>query len=259
MEVLMLTADPAPEEVLPALDLLAHTVRVGPLVVSALVAANACDLVVVDARTDPAAARTVCQLIGGAALNIPVMALLAEPDLVSITPDWHLDDVLLDRTGPAELDARLRLSVGRHRHTPTAGNPALLTLGDLVIDTDTYSARLPHKPLDLTYKEFELLKYLTQHPGRICTRTQLLDHIWGSDFLGGPRTVDVHIRRLRAKLGADHEALIGTLRNVGYRAIPPGTTPHPTQAEPNSSTEPSPPREPRPAEPSTRDGYAGIR
>jgi len=169
----------------------------------------------------------VCQLIGGDALNIPVMALLAEPDLVSITPDWHLDDVLLARTGPAELDARLRLSVGRHRHAPTAGNPALLTLGDLVIDPDTYSARLPHKPLDLTYKEFELLKYLTQHPGWVCTRTQLLDHIWGSNFLGGPRTVDVHIRRLRAKLGADHEALIGTL-NVGYRAIPPGTPPHPT-------------------------------
>ncbi len=229
MEVLMLTADPAPELVLPALDLLAHTVRVGPLVVSALVAANACDLVVVDARTDPAAARNMCQLIGDAALGIPVMALLAEPDLVSITPDWHLDDVLLARTGPAELDARLRLSVGRHRHAhPTAGNPALLTLGDLVIDPDTYSARLPHKPLDLTYKEFELLKYLAQHPGWVCTRTQLLDHIWGSDFLGGPRTVDVHIRRLRAKLGADHEALIGTLRNVGYRAIPPGTTPHPT-------------------------------
>jgi len=185
----------------------------------------------VDARTDPAAARSVCQLIGGAALGIPVMALLAEPDLVSITPDWHLDDVLLSRTGPAELDARLRLSVGRHRHAPTAGNPALLTLGDLIIDPDTYSARLPHKPLDLTYKEFELLKYLTQNPGRICTRTQLLDHIWGSDFLGGPRTVDVHIRRLRAKLGADHEALIGTIRNVGYRAMQPSTTPLPAQAE----------------------------
>ncbi len=231
MEVLMLTADPKPEEVLPALDLLAHTVRVGPLVVSALVAANSSDLVVVDARTDPAAARSVCRLIGGAALGIPVMALLAEPDLVSINPEWHLDDVLLSRTGPAELDARLRLSVGRHRHTPTAGNPALLTLGDLVIDPDTYSARLPHKPLDLTYKEFELLKYLTQNPGRICTRTQLLDHIWGSDFLGGPRTVDVHIRRLRAKLGADHEALIGTIRNVGYRAMQPSTTPLPAQAE----------------------------
>jgi len=258
MEVLMLTADPEPDLVLPALDLLAHTVRVGPLVVSAWVAASSSDLVVVDARTDPAAARSVCQLIGGAALGIPVMVLLAEPDLVSITPDWHLDDVLLARTGPAELDARLRLSVGKHRHAPTAGNPALLTLGDLVIDEHTYSARLPGRPLDLTYKEFELLKYLARHPGRVCTRTQLLEHIWGSDFLGGPRTVDVHIRRLRAKLGADHEALIATIRNVGYRAMQPGTTPRPAPAEPKPPSEPSPPREPRQGESSTRDKYADV-
>ncbi len=99
----------------------------------------------------------------------------------------------------------------------------------------------------------------TSSPGRVCTRTQLLDQIWGSDFLGGPRTVDVHIRRLRAKLGADHEALIGTIRNVGYRAIPPGTTRRFAQAEPEPPSEPSPPREPRQAEPSTRDGYTGIR
>jgi len=259
MEVLMLTADREPELVLPALDLLAHTVRVRPLVVSALAAADLCDLVVVDARTDLPAARSVCQLIGGAALGIPVMALLTEPNLAGITPAWNLDDVLLSRTGPAELDARLRLSVGRHRHAPTAGNPALLTLGDLVIDEHTYSARLPGRPLDLTYKEFELLKYLARHPGRVCTRTQLLEHIWGSDFLGGPRTVDVHIRRLRAKLGADHEALIATIRNVGYRAMQPGTTPRPAPAEPKPPSEPAPPREPRQAEPPTRDKYADVR
>jgi len=88
---------------------------------------------------------------------------------VSIDPEWHLDDVLLSRTGPAELDARLRLSLGRHRHAPTAGNPALLTLGDLVIDTDTYSARLPHKRLDLTYQEFELLAWChPTEPRRYC-------------------------------------------------------------------------------------------
>jgi len=255
MEVLMLTADAKPEEVLPALDLLAHTVRVGPLVVSALAAASSCDLVVVDARTDLPTARSVCRFVGSATLDIPVMALLTESNLAGITPAWNLDDVLLARTGPAELDARLRLSVGRHRHAPTAGNPALLTLGDLVIDEDTYSARLPGKSLDLTYKEFELLKYLARHPGRVCTRTQLLDQIWGSDFLGGPRTVDVHIRRLRAKLGADQEALIATIRNVGYRAIPPGTTRRFAQAEPNSSSEPSPPQ----GESSTRGKYTDVR
>src|SRR5690606_268760 len=76
-------------------------------------------------------------------------------------------------------------------------------------------------PLDLTYKEFELLKYLAQHAGRVFTRAQLLQEVWGYDFFGGTRTVDVHVRRLRAKLGPEHEALIGTVRNVGYKAVRP--------------------------------------
>ena len=71
--------------------------------------------------------------------------------------------------------------------------------------------------LDLTFKEFELLKYLAQHPGRVFTRAQLLQEIWGYDYFGGTRTVDVHIRRLRSKLGPEFEAIIGTVRNVGYR------------------------------------------
>ena len=75
--------------------------------------------------------------------------------------------------------------------------------------------------LDLTYKEFELLKYLVQHPGRVFTRAQLLQEVWGYDYYGGTRTVDVHVRRLRAKLGPEHEQLIGTVRNVGYRFDPP--------------------------------------
>ena len=76
------------------------------------------------------------------------------------------------------------------------------------------------RSLDLTYKEFELLKYLAQHPGRVFTRAQLLQEVWGYDYFGGTRTVDVHVRRLRAKLGTEHEALIGTVRNVGYRFVP---------------------------------------
>ena len=75
--------------------------------------------------------------------------------------------------------------------------------------------------LDLTYKKFELLKHLAQHPGRVFTRAQLLQEVWGYDYFGGTRTVDVHVRRLRAKLGPEHDALIGTVRNVGYRFVPP--------------------------------------
>jgi DNA-binding winged helix-turn-helix (wHTH) protein len=75
--------------------------------------------------------------------------------------------------------------------------------------------------LDLTYREFELLKFLAQHPGRVFSRDHLLQEVWGSDYIGGTRTVDVHVRRLRAKLGPEHEALIGTVRNVGYKFVRP--------------------------------------
>ncbi|NBV66574.1 MAG: winged helix family transcriptional regulator, partial [Actinobacteria bacterium] len=81
----------------------------------------------------------------------------------------------------------------------------------------SYTARIKGRALDLTFKEFELLKFLAQHPGRVFTRAQLLQEIWGYDYFGGTRTVDVHIRRLRSKLGPEHEAIIGTVRNVGYR------------------------------------------
>jgi DNA-binding winged helix-turn-helix (wHTH) protein len=93
--------------------------------------------------------------------------------------------------------------------------------GDLSVDEATYSAKLKGRVLDLTFKEFELLKYLAQHPGRVFTRAQLLQEVWGYDYFGGTRTVDVHVRRLRAKLGVEHESLIGTVRNVGYRFVTP--------------------------------------
>ena len=89
-----------------------------------------------------------------------------------------------------------------------------------MIDEATYTAKLRGRTLDLTFKEFELLKYLAQHPGRVFTRALLLQEVWGYDYFGGTRTVDVHVRRLRAKLGIEDEALIGTVRNVGYRFVP---------------------------------------
>jgi DNA-binding response OmpR family regulator len=98
--------------------------------------------------------------------------------------------------------------------------PDEIRSGELAIDEATYAARLRGRVLDLTFKEFELLKFLAQHPGRVFTRAQLLQEVWGYDYFGGTRTVDVHVRRLRAKLGPEHEALIGTVRNVGYRFVP---------------------------------------
>ena len=99
--------------------------------------------------------------------------------------------------------------------------PDEISRGDLVIDEATYTARVRGRLLDLTFKEFELLKYLAQHPGRVFTRANLLAEVWGYDYFGGTRTVDVHVRRLRAKLGPEHDQLIGTVRNVGYRFVLP--------------------------------------
>jgi DNA-binding response OmpR family regulator len=179
------------------------------------------DVAIVDARSDLAAARGLCRLLGSTGSSVPVVAVLTEGGLVAVNSEWGLDDFLLPDTGPAELDARLRLLVVRSRGVTAEEASGKVTLGDLIIDEGTYTARLRGRPLDLTYKEFELLKYLAQNAGRVFTRAQLLQEVWGYDFFGGTRTVDVHVRRLRAKLGSEHEALIGTVRNVGYKAVRP--------------------------------------
>ena len=221
MELLLLTSDPNPESVLPSLVLLAHNVRPAPTEVASLLEAGTADVALVDARTDLAAARGLCRLLGSTGSSVPVVAVLTEGGLVAVNADWGLDDILLPGTGPAELDARLRLLVGRNGGVASPENTGKITLGELVIDEGTYTARLRGRPLDLTYKEFELLKYLAQHAGRVFTRAQLLQEVWGYDFFGGTRTVDVHVRRLRAKLGSEYESLIGTVRNVGYKAVRP--------------------------------------
>ncbi|QMU98559.1 response regulator transcription factor [Microbacterium esteraromaticum] len=130
----------------------------------------------------------------------------------AIASDWGFDDVLLCTAGPAEIDARLRLALAR----TDAAAPAHVQASGITIDEQSYSARLHGRPLDLTYKEFQLLHFLATHPSRVFTREQLLSDVWGYDYFGGTRTVDVHVRRLRAKLG-DAEQVIGTVRNVGYR------------------------------------------
>ena len=217
--LLLLTNALAPSaEVLPALGLLSHTVRIMPAEATALVDAPECDAVVVDARRDLASAKSLCRVLRATGIITPLLAVLTEGGLAGLTAEWGLDDVLLDSAGPAEVDARLRLALTRGRDDDDLDAP--ITSGDLVIDEGSYSARLRGRALDLTYKEFELLKYLAQHPGRVFTRAQLLQEVWGYDYYGGTRTVDVHVRRLRAKLGPDHEALIGTVRNVGYRLVP---------------------------------------
>lgn len=222
--LLLLTNALAPSsEVLPALGLLAHSVRVLPAEATALVDAPDCDVVIIDARRELASARSLCRVLRTTGITTPLLAVLTEGGLAALTVEWGLDDVILDTAGPAEVDARLRLALTRGQ-AEDADLEVPITSGDLVIDEASYTARFRGQPLDLTYKEFELLKYLAQHPGRVFTRAQLLQEVWGYDYYGGTRTVDVHVRRLRAKLGPDHEALIGTVRNVGYRLVPDRAT-----------------------------------
>ncbi|MGI8418901.1 MAG: winged helix-turn-helix transcriptional regulator, partial [Nakamurella sp.] len=219
---LLLTADPDASGVLPAVDLLPMKMRAAAFAAASLVTAGPYDLVLVDARTNLAAARSLCRLLGSEGLAVPVIAVVTEGGMVAIGPEWGVADVVLANAGPAEVHARLRLLAGR---IATPGNAGLTSLGDLTIDEDTYTARLRGRTLELTYKEFELLKFLAQHPGRVFTREQLVTEVWGYDFFGGTRTVDVHVRRLRAKLGAEYESLIGTVRNVGYKMVPPPRQP----------------------------------
>lgn len=219
MDVVLLAAEADPEAVIPALPLLPHSVRVLPPLASSLGDLSGAALALVDARSDLAASRALCRLLSGGG-DLAVIAIVSEGGLIAVSGDWGLDDILLPTTGPAEVDARFRLAAARHSSQGEADG-GLLTVGELVIDEETYVARVKGRPLDLTYKEFELLKHLCQHPGRVFSRAQLLQEVWGYDFFGGTRTVDVHVRRLRAKLGPDHESLIGTVRNVGYKAVRP--------------------------------------
>ena len=222
--LLLLTNALAPSaEVLPALGLLAHQVRVLPAEPAALVDAPPADVVLVDARRELASARSLTRLLRTTGTSSPLVVVLTEGGLAAVSADWGADDVLLDTAGPAEVEARLRLASGRAALVAETQDGAAeeIRAGEVVIDEAAYTARLRGRMLDLTYKEFELLKHLAQHPGRVFSRAQLLQEVWGYDYFGGTRTVDVHVRRLRAKLGAEHEHLIGTVRNVGYRFVPP--------------------------------------
>jgi DNA-binding response OmpR family regulator len=234
VEILLLTEARAgqPANVLPALDLLPHSVRTAPRDVRTLVSGPSPDVVMIDAHSQLADARATCRMLYATGPGVPLLAVVAESGLVALSADWGVDDVVLASAGPAEIEARLRLAVGRLGQASSNGG-GLIRGGELTIDPDTYAAKVKGRPLDLTYKEFELLKFLAQHPGRVFTRDQLLREVWGYDYFGGARTVDVHVRRLRAKLGPEYESMIGTVRQVGYKFVVP-----PSRALPDAETVP---------------------
>ena len=219
-KVLLLTnSHAASADVLPALALLQHTCKVAPLEASVLIDTPVMHIVLIDARRDFPAAKSLTRLLATTGVGAPIIAITTEGGLSAFAADWGFTDVILDTAGPAEVDARIRIAVGAHAAHTQASDPTSSEIrqGDVAIDEHSYTAKIKGTALDLTFKEFELLKYLAQHPGRVFSRAQLLQEIWGYDYFGGTRTVDVHIRRLRSKLGPEFESVIGTVRNVGYR------------------------------------------
>ena len=148
--------------------------------------------------------------------ELPLLALVERPNLKELGQVQGLDDFLLAPAIPEEVEARLRFILKRLNHLAPGDG---IRRGDLELNVDRYEVLLDGEPLELTYKEFELLKFLATHPGRVFSRDQLLNQVWGYNFIGGTRTVDVHIRRLRAKLGPKHASLIDTVRNVGYKFL----------------------------------------
>ncbi|OUE22702.1 Phosphate regulon transcriptional regulatory protein PhoB [Clavibacter michiganensis] len=213
MAQLLILTSSADTDVLPALGLLSHRTRHVQADAASLVNAPAADLVLVDARRDLASAKSLCKILTTTGGGTPLILVLTEGGLTAVSADWGAADVILDSAGPAEVDARVRLVIGRAAQEHTGNR---IQASGVVIDEASYSAKVHGKPLDLTFKEFELLRFFASHPSRVFTREQLLSEVWGYDYFGGTRTVDVHVRRLRAKLG-DLESLIGTVRNVGYR------------------------------------------
>ncbi|WP_349902316.1 response regulator transcription factor [Parafrigoribacterium humi] len=213
MAQLLILTPAVDNDVLPALSLLSHRVRRIPAEPASLVNAPSSDLVLVDARGDLASARSLCKILTTTGIAVPLLVVLTEGGLTGVSADWGIDDVILETAGPAEVDARIRLALSRHSEEQESTK---ISASGVVIDEASYSAKVQGRTLDLTFKEFELLRFLALHPSRVFTREQLLSEVWGYDYFGGTRTVDVHVRRLRAKLG-ELESLIGTVRNVGYR------------------------------------------
>lgn len=212
----VLLADRRAEEVLPALPQLLLDLKVEELSVAAVrdVLALRPEVLLVDAAENPAQAHAVLREVREREAAVPVVVVVERRDLERF-PWGPLADELL-YPGAPEAEIRVRLAMlGRRLGRAQDG---VVRLGPLVIDPHAYTATLAGRPLDLTYKEFELLRFLAERPGRVFTRPSLLREVWGFDFYGGTRTVDVHVRRLRAKLGPEHEHLIQTVRGVGYRA-----------------------------------------
>jgi DNA-binding response OmpR family regulator len=215
---LLVFPDPAPPLLAQTLDLAGHSWKACANVSTATASepSDGWGGAVVVAEEDPEGAFGMCRALrkrDGAVE--PVLLLITGAQLVELELREDLfDDFCLSPFHPKELEARLRHLVWR---TGRGTRPEIVDYGGLVLNLETYQAAFEDRQLDLTYMEYELLKFFATHPGKVFTREQLLSRVWGYEYYGGARTVDVHVRRLRAKLGEEHASLIQTVRSVGYR------------------------------------------
>jgi two-component system alkaline phosphatase synthesis response regulator PhoP len=218
MEPLLVFPDPVPPGVAQGLDLGGYPWKAvsSPEAAARLEPEDGWAGALVCADTDPEAAFTLCRSLRKRDIPLEPVLLVIDPvQLADLELREDLfDDFVLGPVRTAELDARLKHLFFR---TGRGTRPELIEYGPLALNLETYQAVCSGRPLDLTYMEYELLKFLAGHPGKVFTRETLLSRVWGYDYYGGARTVDVHIRRLRAKLGEEHANLISTVRSVGYR------------------------------------------
>jgi DNA-binding response OmpR family regulator len=144
-------------------------------------------------------------------IALPILVVLSVDQLALIESTRGISDFVVSPVDPLEL--RLRVQ----RLTREKPSDHLVVFKDLELNTLNYQATLAANPIDLTFMEYELLRFLVQNPIRVWSREQLLSKVWGYEYYGGARTVDVHIRRLRSKLGEERASWITTVRSVGYR------------------------------------------
>lgn len=220
LDVLLLTDADDFDHALPPPTSFVRTMRRAPLTGDGHGPAHSGDVAIVDARHDLAAARAACRRLTTDDPALAVVALVAPTDGATVDDDWNADDVMPLGTDADELRERLGRAIARRRSAVDGG----LRFGALLLHPTSFTGSLEGRDLGLTLTEFKLLSFLVQHAGRPFTRTRLMHEVWGYDCNGRVRSVDVHVRRLRAKLGPQHQSMVDTVRGVGYMAATP---PHP--------------------------------
>ena len=215
MEPILCWPDPVTHEIIRALDMAGYAWAVATD--EAAIGAGSWAAAIIDASEDPEGAFAMLKLLGRDGLGVsPVFVLVRGSQLGDLdTRHEQFDDFCVTPFHPMEFEARLKHLLTRQGIIDD--DAETIEYRSLILNLETYQASIDGAPLDLTYMEYELLKFLAQNPGRVFTRETLLSRVWGYEYYGGARTVDVHIRRLRAKLGEQHAPLISTVRSVGYR------------------------------------------